>query len=124
MLLADRRVVSGSPWCSPRGHHGLTFLAECPAYTLARTGTDGDPEKRSTMSVVPTLEYDEEANALYLRFSSGDIDETIVLSDSVYVDVDANGDPVGIEILHATPKELPSATSRVRISGAGLALMA
>jgi uncharacterized protein YuzE len=66
------------------------------------------------MSGVPTLEYDEEANALYLRFSSADIDDTIVLSDSdsdsdsVYVDVDANGDPVGIEILHATPKELPS----------------
>ncbi len=60
------------------------------------------------MSGVPTLEYDEEANALYLRLSSADVDDTIVLSDSVYVDVDANGDPVGIEILHATPKELPS----------------
>jgi uncharacterized protein YuzE len=60
------------------------------------------------MSGVPTLEYDEEANALYLRFTSADIDDTIVLSDSVYVDVDANGDPVGIEILHATPGELPN----------------
>lgn len=60
------------------------------------------------MSGVPTLEYDEAANALYLRFTFADIDDTIVLSDSVSVDVDANGDPVGIEILHATPKELPS----------------
>lgn len=57
----------------------------------------------------PTLEYDDEANALYLRFSQATVENTIVLSDSVYVDIDVNGDPIGIEILHATPAQLPNA---------------
>lgn len=60
------------------------------------------------MTSTPTLEYDKVANALYLRFSHAEIDDTIPLSDSVYVDVDAKGDPIGIEILHATPDELPN----------------
>ena len=60
------------------------------------------------MSGIPTLEYDEEANAFKLRFTSAEIDDTIVLSDSVSVDVDAQGGPVGVEILNATSRELPS----------------
>jgi uncharacterized protein YuzE len=54
----------------------------------------------------PTLAYDREANALYIRFSTNTIEETVELSDSVYVDVDADGDPVGFEILHAASAEL------------------
>lgn len=60
------------------------------------------------MSHTPILEYDKEANAFYLRFSDAEVDDTIPLSDAVYVDLDANGDPIGIEILHATPDELPN----------------
>jgi uncharacterized protein YuzE len=70
------------------------------------------------MSTAATLEYDEDANALYLRFSDAEIDDTIPLSDSVYVDVDSKGDPVGIEILHATPRELPN----VELLGRAIAL--
>lgn len=70
------------------------------------------------MSASPTIEYDEEANALYLRFSFAEIDDTLPLSDSVYVDIDTNGDPVGIEILHATPNELPN----VELLGQAVAL--
>ena len=70
------------------------------------------------MSNTPTLEYDSDANALYLRFSSAEIDDTIALSDSVYVDIDTEGDPVGIEILHATPGELPN----VELLGSAVAL--
>lgn len=70
------------------------------------------------MNQSPTIEYDEEANALYLRFSFAKIDDTLPLSDSVYVDIDANGDPVGIEILHATPNELPN----VELLGTAIAL--
>lgn len=56
----------------------------------------------------PTLAYDRGANALYIRFSTNTIEETVELSDSVYVDVDANGEPVGFEILHATSADLAS----------------
>jgi uncharacterized protein YuzE len=70
------------------------------------------------MSGALTLEYDKEANAIYLRFSFAEIDDTIPLSDSVYVDVDSDGDPIGIEILHATPDELPN----VALLGKSIAL--
>jgi len=60
------------------------------------------------MTKLPTVEYDRAASSLYLRFSSDAIDDTIALSDSVYVDVDEHGDPIGIEVLHATPSDLPS----------------
>lgn len=49
----------------------------------------------------PTLRYDADAQALYIRFSSREIEETIELSDAVYVDVDAEGNPVGFEVLGA-----------------------
>jgi uncharacterized protein YuzE len=51
----------------------------------------------------PTLTYDRGANALYIRFSSNAIADTVELSESVYVDLDQQGDPVGFEVLHAEP---------------------
>lgn len=50
---------------------------------------------------LPTVSFDPAANALYIRFTDNAIEETVALSDSVYVDVDERGDPVGFEILHA-----------------------
>jgi uncharacterized protein YuzE len=58
----------------------------------------------------PTITYDPGANALYVRFSQVEIAETLELSESVYVDVDAEGVPVGLEVLDATSdlmSELP-----------------
>ena len=54
----------------------------------------------------PTLTYDRDANALYIRFSKARIVETVELSDSVYVDLDEEGEPVGFEVLHAEPDVL------------------
>jgi uncharacterized protein YuzE len=54
----------------------------------------------------PTLSSDHDADAIYIRFSNRAIAETIELSEDVYVDIDALGDPVGIEILHAEPSLL------------------
>lgn len=54
----------------------------------------------------PTLTYDPEANALYIQFSTVDVAETVELSESVYVDIDSKGEPVGFEILHAEPSLL------------------
>ena len=50
----------------------------------------------------PTITYDPEANALYVQFTDNEIAETLELSESVYVDVDAEGIPVGLEVLDAT----------------------
>jgi uncharacterized protein YuzE len=54
----------------------------------------------------PQITYDPEANALYLQFSENEIAETVELSEAVYVDVDADGLLVGIEVLDATAEVL------------------
>ncbi len=51
----------------------------------------------------PRLSYDADVRALYIRLSGAAIVETIELSRTTYVDIDANGDPVGFEILNADP---------------------
>ena len=54
----------------------------------------------------PRLSYDPDANALYVRLSKNDVAETLELSRSAYLDVDAEGVPVGFEILNADPRLL------------------
>jgi len=54
----------------------------------------------------PFMSFDPEANALYIRFSDEEVAETLELSRTAYLDVDADGYPVGFEILHAAPAML------------------
>ena len=69
----------------------------------------------------PRLSYDPQARALYLRLSENEVAETLELSRSAYLDVDAEGTPVGFEILNADPSllaglpHLPEGTSLVDI---------
>jgi uncharacterized protein YuzE len=48
------------------------------------------------------VEYDREADILYIRFRESKIVNTRVLDDDVYVDVGEDGDFVGIEIWKAS----------------------
>jgi uncharacterized protein YuzE len=45
--------------------------------------------------------FDEEANALYSAIAPGEVARTVELTDLVYVDVDAQGAPLGIEFVSA-----------------------
>jgi len=69
----------------------------------------------------PRLSYDPEANALYLRLTENEVAETLELSRSTYLDVDADGAPVGFEILNADPTlleglpNLPDGTSLIDV---------
>ena len=47
--------------------------------------------------------YDESVHALYIQLSEAEIAETVELSKYVYLDVDADARPVGVEILNADP---------------------
>jgi uncharacterized protein YuzE len=47
----------------------------------------------------PTFQYDPDAEAAYIRMSQGEVAETIEITESLYIDVDENGEPIGIEIL-------------------------
>lgn len=56
----------------------------------------------------PTLTYDPDVNALYIQLLETEIQETVELAKGVYLDVDAAGQVVGIEILNADASLLAS----------------
>lgn len=50
-----------------------------------------------------TLTFDPDVRALYIKLSDAAIVETLELSRTVYVDIDAEGQAVGFEVLDADP---------------------
>jgi len=46
-----------------------------------------------------SVEYDPEANAIYIRIKKGEVETSEPLSDDIIVDLDQNGEVLGIEIL-------------------------
>ena len=46
-----------------------------------------------------SLEFDPNAEAIYLSVAKGEVDHTKRISDSFFIDVDKKGKPLGIEIL-------------------------
>ncbi len=47
------------------------------------------------------IDYDPDADALYIRLRDGEVDHTVETSKYIYVDVDVNEVPLGLEILFA-----------------------
>lgn len=47
------------------------------------------------------IDYDPQADAIYVRFRPGEVDDTLAVGKYIYVDVDADGVPLGLEILFA-----------------------
>ncbi len=50
------------------------------------------------------IEYDREADAVYICLQEKEVAETIELSDSVNIDLDEKGKLIGVEVLDATQK--------------------
>ncbi len=49
----------------------------------------------------PTVHYDPEANAAYIRFSPTPVEESEEVSEGIVIDFDAEGRVVGFEFLDA-----------------------
>jgi uncharacterized protein YuzE len=47
------------------------------------------------------IDYDPRADALYILLREGTIDQTLEVGQHVYVDVDSEGIPLGVELLFA-----------------------
>ena len=47
------------------------------------------------------IEYSPTANALYLRLRTGRVAETVEIEETVYVDLDDAGQPLGLEFVSA-----------------------
>ncbi len=45
------------------------------------------------------LEYDSEADSVYIKISSGKVEESSEISEDIIIDIDKNQHLVGIEIL-------------------------
>lgn len=61
------------------------------------------------------IEMDESVGAAYIRLSENPVDHTVELEpDSVLMDVDANGDLVGIEVLGPMSKRIPQLLAEIR----------
>ncbi len=54
----------------------------------------------------PTVAYDPEADAAYIRFSAGRVEESEEVSPGIVLDYDEDGHIVGMEVLHAR-RQLP-----------------
>ena len=48
------------------------------------------------------IDYDLQADAVYIRLCSGDVHDTLPAGKYVFVDVDESGVPLGTEILYAS----------------------
>lgn len=61
----------------------------------------------------PTVKYDAEANAAYIRLSPEPVEESEEVSDGIVLDYDADGRIVGMEIMdaraHLSPELLTKA---------------
>ena len=60
--------------------------------------------KESNGSTTPALRirYDADADAMYLRVREGTVAETVEVEEMVYVDLDAEGRPLGLEFVVAS----------------------
>lgn len=50
------------------------------------------------------VEYDPQADAMYIRLRQGDVADSDEIRDGVVVDYDANGEVLGIELLSASQR--------------------
>ncbi|MEW5986536.1 MAG: DUF2283 domain-containing protein [Chloroflexota bacterium] len=48
------------------------------------------------------IDYDPQADAIYIRLRPGEVDDTLEVGKYIYADVDSDGLPLGVEILFAS----------------------
>ncbi len=61
------------------------------------------------------IEYDREADALYIQLREAPVDDNVDIEEGVTVDLDAQRHIVGIEILDASTRLSPEELSRVLV---------
>lgn len=47
------------------------------------------------------IDYDPQADAMYVQLRPGEVDDTLAVGKYIFVDVDKDGVPLGLEILFA-----------------------
>jgi uncharacterized protein YuzE len=60
-----------------------------------------------------SIEFDPNANALYIRLKKGKVKTSEPLADNIIVDLDENNEILGIEILLPTKSEISKRLAKV-----------
>jgi uncharacterized protein YuzE len=63
------------------------------------------------------IEYDAQADALYIQLREVAVDDNLDIEDGVTIDLDEGRHIVGVEILDASKRLSPSDLSRVSVEG-------
>ena len=50
------------------------------------------------------IEFDQAADAVYIQLKDAEVFDTRGVSTDIFMDVDADDEPIGIEILHASKR--------------------
>ena len=61
------------------------------------------------------ISFDEEADALYIRFQEGSVEKTIKVQDGILIDIDNAGRIFGIEILDVSQRIPKNTIGKVSI---------
>jgi len=63
------------------------------------------------------IDYDPQADAVYIQLRDGEVEDTLEVGKYIFVDVDSEGVPLGLEILFAgrllTKQEITSVTVNI-----------
>jgi len=61
------------------------------------------------------IRYDKEADAIYIQFAEGKFAKNKVVDDSTIVDLDKDGNILGIELLDVSKRMPPESLSKVSV---------
>jgi len=62
------------------------------------------------------LEYDPQADALYIQFREGEVEDTLEVGRHIFADVDKEGMLLGIEVLFVSRQFAPADWMTVTVS--------
>ena len=66
------------------------------------------------------IDYDKEADALYIEFGKGEFKENKKIDEFTILDLDKEGNILGIEILEASKRMPPNALSEISVKNIAL----
>jgi len=63
------------------------------------------------------INYDKEADALYIKFKDGEFAKNKKIDDFTIIDLDEDGNILGIELLEVSKRIPPESLSEVHVKG-------
>lgn len=98
----DDSAEKHDPKCVCAKGSCCSWISDCTCQCMCDIIAEIRADERATMAH-PTLEVDTRVRSTYLRLSNSPVARTTQATPRVLVDLDGNGDLVGIELIGITP---------------------